>query len=128
MSLDRHVDLLGLFMMGVAFMTSLLGIAMVSLGAGAGVLARTADTEMSVAATVTAVTYLGVGAVLLVWAGANAAAGAGLRRRRVWGRRASLFLSFLNLLVLPVGTILAAYAFWVLLNDQARRLFDPTLG
>lgn len=128
MSLDRHVDLLGLFMMGVAFMTSLLGIAMVSLGAGAGVLARTADAEMSVAATVTAVTYLGVGAVLLVWAGANAAAGAGLRRRRVWGRRASLFLSFLNLLVLPVGTILAAYAFWVLLNDQARRLFDPTLG
>lgn len=112
-------------MMGVAFLTSLLGIAMVLLGAGAGVLARTADADLSVAATVTAVTYLGVGGVLLVWAGANAAAGAGLRRRRAWGRRVSLFLSFLNLLVLPVGTVLAAYAFWVLLNDQARRLFDP---
>lgn len=123
MSLDRHVDLLGLLMTVGAFLGSLLGVAMVSLGAGAGVLARSAEVEMRGAATVTAVTYLGVGATLLLWASANAVAGVALRRRRGWGRRMSLMLSVVNVLVLPFGTALAAYAFWVLLNDQARRLF-----
>lgn len=106
-----------------AFLTALLGVAMVALGAGAGVLARSADDDVSLAASVTAMTFVGVGAVLLAWAGGNAAAGLALRRRRAWARRLTLLMGALNLLVLPVGTALAAYAFWVLLNDQARRFF-----
>lgn len=124
-SLERHVDLLGLLMTVAAFLTSLLGVGMLSLGAGAGLVARAAEVDMAQAAAVTAVTYAGVGAVLLAWAAANATAGLALRRRRSWSRRLTLALSVCNLLVLPFGTALAAYAFWSLLNDQARRHFAP---
>jgi hypothetical protein len=36
-------------------------------------------------------------------------------------------LAVLNLFFLPLGTALAVYAFWVLLSEQTRRLFEPAL-
>ena len=37
----------------------------------------------------------------------------------------SLALAIVNLLVLPFGTAFGAYALWVLLRDEGRRLFEP---
>jgi hypothetical protein len=42
---------------------------------------------------------------------------------RIWGRTFVLGLSIVNLLLLPFGTALAAYSWWVLLKDETRRLF-----
>ena len=36
-----------------------------------------------------------------------------------------LALAIANLLVIPFGTALGAYAFWVLLTNDAHRLFEP---
>jgi hypothetical protein len=55
-------------------------------------------------------------------AGAFLVAG-GLRRRRVSARFAALVLAMLNLIVVPFGTALGVYTFWVLLNNDARREF-----
>lgn len=46
-----------------------------------------------------------------------------LVRRHPAGRVAALVLAVPNLLVVPFGTALGIYAFWVLLNDDARREF-----
>jgi hypothetical protein len=62
-------------------------------------------------------TTLGIGA-----AGAFLVA-RGLRRRRVSARFAALALAGLNLIVVPFGTALGVYTFWVLLNNDARREF-----
>jgi hypothetical protein len=51
-------------------------------------------------------------------------AAAGVLGRRRWGRVLMLVISFFNLLRVPVGTILGGYSIWVLLNDEAIRLFD----
>jgi len=48
-----------------------------------------------------------------------------LKRRRPLGRVLSLGLAVVNLLVLPFGTAFGAYALWVLLTDEGRRLFEP---
>ena len=40
-----------------------------------------------------------------------------------WGGMA-LLLSVVNLFVLPFGTMLAIYTYWVLLHDEARALFE----
>jgi hypothetical protein len=37
----------------------------------------------------------------------------------------SLALAVVDLPVLPFGTALGAYAMWVLLTNEGRRLFDP---
>jgi hypothetical protein len=48
-----------------------------------------------------------------------------LKRRKPLGRVLSLALAIVNLLVLPFGTAFGAYALWVLLRDDGRRLFEP---
>ncbi|HUL75193.1 MAG TPA: hypothetical protein VLT86_18920 [Vicinamibacterales bacterium] len=50
-------------------------------------------------------------------------AGWGLGRRRPAGRVAALALAVPNLVIIPFGTALGIYTFWVLLNDDARREF-----
>jgi len=37
-----------------------------------------------------------------------------------------LVLAVFNLFVLPFGTALAVYTFWVLLHNETRALFEPT--
>ena len=50
-------------------------------------------------------------------------AGAGLLRFKPWARVLTLILAVLNLLNIPVGTILGAYTIWALMSDEAEALF-----
>jgi hypothetical protein len=53
----------------------------------------------------------------------NAWAGRALRRLEPSGRMAVLWLAVVNLFVLPFGTALGIYAFWVLLHNETRSQF-----
>jgi hypothetical protein len=53
----------------------------------------------------------------------NIAVGTALRRHRTAARVSALGLAVANLLVLPFGTALGVYTYWVLLNDDARSVF-----
>ena len=71
-----------------------------------------------------AVALLAVVGVVLVLGGAvNALAGWALRRRSTRGRLTALILAIPNLVLVPFGTALGVYTFWVLLNNDARRAF-----
>jgi len=50
-------------------------------------------------------------------------AGAGLLRFKPWARMLNLILAALDLLNAPIGTLLGAYTFWVLLQDDTDKLF-----
>jgi hypothetical protein len=54
--------------------------------------------------------------------------GRALARRRRAARRWALVLAIPNLLIVPFGTALSVYAFWALLNDEARREFGRPPG
>ncbi len=49
--------------------------------------------------------------------------GRSLARRHASGRVLALVCAVPNLLLVPFGTALGIYTFWVLLNDDARRDF-----
>jgi hypothetical protein len=49
--------------------------------------------------------------------------GRSLLRRRLRGRFAALVLAVPDMVLVPFGTALSIYTFWVLLNDDARREF-----
>jgi hypothetical protein len=51
-------------------------------------------------------------------------AGIGLLRLREWARIMGIVLSALNLLHIPLGTIIGVYGLWVLLNNQTVALFQ----
>jgi cytochrome bd-type quinol oxidase subunit 2 len=82
------------------------------------------DVAGSARAEHTAVAVLSACAVLLSGVGFGALfAARGLKRRKQAGRAAALAFAIPNLIVVPFGTVLGVYTFWVLLNNDARREF-----
>ena len=53
-------------------------------------------------------------------------AGIGLLRHRPWARILAIVLSVLNLIVVPIGTLLGMYGLWVLLSRNTAPLFGMT--
>jgi hypothetical protein len=51
----------------------------------------------------------------------------GLVAVRRWGRVLALLLSVLYVFIFPLGTLLAAYTWWVLYGEAGRRLYSATL-
>ena len=100
----------------------LLGVSTLILAIGAAAIGWTTEGD-EIAAAVTAFAFA-ICAVLLLAAGfANGWAGTALKRHQPNGRLATLILAVPNLFVLPFGTALGIYAFWVLLHNETRSMF-----
>jgi len=54
--------------------------------------------------------------------------GIGLLKRRPWARILILIVAVLDLLWIPIGTIIGAYELWVLLQEETIQLFKPASG
>ena len=77
---------------------------------------------MASASAISAALMIGLGTAWFV-------VGRRLRRREARARQAAVFLAIPNLIVIPFGTALGIYAFWVLLNNDARAEFGwPARG
>src|SRR5262245_9866544 len=104
----------------------LLGVSMLLLAGGAlAMIAGPDGDSVGFAAGITAAAFALWAAFCLLWGGAHLWAAMLLKRRRPIGRIVTLGLAVPNLLVLPFGTALGAYALWILLTNEARRLFEP---
>jgi len=74
------------------------------------------------------IVLLVIAAIVLLVSIAGIIGGAGVLKRREWGRILLLVVSFFNLARIPLGTVLGIYSIWVLLNDETIRLFNPAAG
>ncbi len=54
--------------------------------------------------------------------------GFGLLKRRPWARILILIVACLDLLWIPIGTIIGIYELWVLLQEGTAQLFKPASG
>jgi Na+-transporting NADH:ubiquinone oxidoreductase subunit NqrB len=117
-----HLNLLGVLQLVWGVIGLLLGVSMLLLAVGAiAIGASSADERL--AAGVTAGAFVVFAVALLAGGGVNLWAGHALRRHQPKGRIAVLTLGVLNLFVLPFGTALGIYAFWVLLHNESRAVF-----
>ena len=115
-----HLDLLGrLYVVWGAF-GLLAGTSLVILAGGAAAAASgQLDSRLGIGAIILAAAAALplVGGALSVWTGRA------LRRGEPRGRLGALTLGLPNLFVLPFGTALGIYSYWVLLNNQVRAMF-----
>jgi hypothetical protein len=119
-----HVDLVGVFFMIWGLLTILIGASTLALGvAAAALIASAARSGGSFAAGVTAATFTTLALMAVAWGAAHVIVGLSIRRLRHWSRLAALSLGAVDLLLLPYGTAVGAYALWALLRDDAKRLF-----
>lgn len=110
--LQRTWGAIGLLLAGSTFM----------LAAGAVAIGMTTSGS-EIAAGVTAGAFALCALALLAVGAANLWAGEAMQRRQPNGRTAALALGVLNLFVLPFGTALAIYTYWVLLHNETRGAF-----
>jgi hypothetical protein len=123
---ERHVTLLGILTSLWGGLAMLVGVSLLLLAAGAvAILVGPDGAAVGFAAGLTAGTFAIAGVFVLVWGGAHAWSAVLLRRRAAAGRILVLALAVVDVLVLPFGTALGIYAFWVLLTHDGRRLFEP---
>jgi hypothetical protein len=118
-----HVNLLGILQLAWGGMGLLLAGALLLLASGAAAIARTSADSLT--ASFTAALFVLFAAALAIAGWANAWTGRAVRSHRAPGRTLALVLAILNLFVLPFGTALAIYTFWVLLHNESRALFEP---
>ncbi len=117
-----HLHLLGILQLVWGAIGLLLGVSMLLLAIGAIAIGVGSDSDR-MAAGITAAAFVTFAVALLLGGGANAWAGRELRRNHPRGRLAVLWLGVLNLFILPFGTALGIYAFWVLLHNRTRAAF-----
>lgn len=117
-----HIALLGRLYVVAAWLSMLVSLALVSLGAGAFGLGGSHGPD--VAAGLAAAVFFGLALVFAVWAAVLAMVGWALRAYRPWARYTALVLAVVNLFVIPFGTALALYTTWVLLQAQGKRAFE----
>ena len=126
----KHVDFLGILLLGWSAFSLLAGCAMLLLAAGAATImggSPAGDDNVGVAAGITAAFFSTFGVLALVWGAVHGGAGHGLRQHRHWSRPLALALGVVNLILLPFGTALGVYALWVLLSAETRDLFHAAV-
>jgi len=120
-----QVDFVGILFIVWGLLTTLVGVSTLALGIGAvAVIASAArGGGADVAAAVTAAAFTALAIIAMIWGAAHVVVGVPLRRHRHWSRLAALSLGAVDLLLLPYGTAVGAYALWVLLRDDVKRQF-----
>jgi hypothetical protein len=124
----RHLPILILLVRMWGALSVLIGVSMLLLAVGAAaILADPGWPRAAVGTGITvgafAVVFGVIGAFAVAWGSAHLWAGVLLRNHRPIGRVLTLGLSLVNLLVLPFGTVMGAYALWLLMTHDARQLF-----
>ena len=116
----QHVRILG--WLHIIYSAILDVIALVVLGILTGAGAISGDRQ---AFFITSAVGVGIAVVLLILSVPGIIAGIGLLKFQQWARILAIILAVLHVLSFPLGTALAAYTFWVLLNAQTTPLFEP---
>jgi cytochrome bd-type quinol oxidase subunit 2 len=124
----RHVDFLSTLYVTWGAIFALVTVAGFALAGGAFAIAESTGpvrfgSEM--AARLTGVTIMVIALIALVWAILHLAVGRQLKKLRSSARLLAIGLAVGNMILFPFGTALGAYAVWVLLNEEGRKLFEP---
>lgn len=116
-----HIDVLGILHLVWGALGVMTGVSLGILAGGTRAALEGPAFGMGERAAVAVLAV--VGGLLALGGLAAALTGWALRRRHGRGRVAALALAVPNLLVVPFGTALGIYTFWVLLNNDARQAF-----
>jgi hypothetical protein len=116
--MNQHIDILGILYIVLGILGVVIGIGLFVIIFGAGAISGERE-----AVLVTGAVGTFVAGLVIVLSAPSIIVGIGLRRRREWARIFALILAALHLLSFPLGTAVAIYAFWVLLNPETTQLF-----
>jgi hypothetical protein len=129
--MQTHVKVLGVLYLAVSAGFLLLAFfLLLVMGGTAGIVGAAADAEdAAIAIPVLGIAGSALAIFLVTFALPGLVTGYGLLNFKPWARILGIVLSALNLINIPLGTVLGAYGLWVLLSSDTERLFEnhPTV-
>jgi hypothetical protein len=123
--LHLHVQILGWLRIAGAALMLVIGVFLLVFLAGLGVFSSAAAEDATPFWVLTLVALF-VGGLIVALALPGLLAGIGLLRRKEWGRILALIIGVFDLLNFPIGTLIAVYSFYVLLQNSATPYFAGT--
>lgn len=119
MDISKHVNIIGMIYIVLGCLYALAGLMFIT---GMTTLADLVEDDLAEGV----LTFSGVtlGIILLILAALQITAGVGLKKFESWARILTIIISVIGLFSFPIGTILGAYALWVLLRSDAKALFQ----
>jgi hypothetical protein len=123
MSIEKHINLLGILHIVHSSLVLLLGLGIFVLLFGIGIVSRDQDAMLVLGIIGTV-----IAGFLIIVSIPGIIGGIGLLRFKPWGRILTLIIGFLKLLDIPFGTALGVYTIWILLREDAEKLFSKTLS
>jgi uncharacterized membrane protein len=129
MQMDKHIQVLGILHIVYSSIALLSGAIVFLLFFGTGVFVSRLDDAQT--ANVPAILFTvgsAIALILVIVSIPGIIGGIGLLKRKEWARILVLVVGFLDLLHIPLGTILGIYTIWALMNDEAIKLFTRQTG
>ncbi|MFQ5605886.1 MAG: hypothetical protein ACE5HS_21665 [bacterium] len=117
--MEKHVSLLAALQIGLSIVGLFIAAIIFFTVVGAGVISQ--DEE---AFFVTSIVGSAIAMFFIVTCVPGIIGGVGLLKRKNWARILILVISAVDLLHVPIGTALAVYSFWVLLQDETVKLLS----
>jgi len=118
--MEKHVTILGALYVALESLGFLAAIIVFWSVVGGGLISG--DTEVM---AVTSIVGTCIAGFLVLTSLPGIIGGIGLLKRWPWARILVLILGFLNLIFIPIGTIVGIYTIWVLMKDETAQLFKP---
>ena len=125
--METHVKVLAILYLVLSGCMALFALMlMLIFGGASAVVGATAPPEDAVIALpIMGITGVALAGFSLALAIPGLLAGYGLLKRQNWARILTIILSAIQLLNIPVGTLLGAYGLWVMLSKDTERVFTP---
>jgi hypothetical protein len=116
--MDKHVTFVAVINIALGFLGIFVGLVVFGVLIGAGIISQ--DPE---AMKITTIVGIAVASFLILTSIPEIIGGFGLLKRRPWARVLILVIAVLDLLFIPIGTLIGIYVLWVLLQEDTAKLF-----
>lgn len=117
--MDDHITILAALYIAFSALGIIAAIIVFTVIAGGGMLSGDPEAIAITATVASAVSFL-----IFILSVPGLIGGIGLLKRRQWARILVIILGFLNLINIPIGTVLGIYTLWVLMKDGAAAAFS----
>ena len=119
--MEKHVTLVAVIYIAFGFLGIFLGVATLGVMIGAGIISH--DPE---ALKITTIVGVAIASFLILTSIPEIIGGFGLLKRKTWARVLVLVLAVMDLVFIPIGTLIGIYALWVLLQEDTAKLFKTS--
>jgi len=116
--MEKHVTFVAVLNIAFGFLGLFIAVILFVVIVGAGIISGEPE-----AMTITSIVATAIGFFLVITSLPEIIGGFGLLKRRGWARILILVVACLDLLWIPIGTLIGIYELWVLLNEDTVILF-----